>query len=79
MADARIGRRRLGAVLALVVTATLVVGCASVNRLREAQESFNQAATLENELRFDAALQEGSMQGQLTQNTTMRRIPCTST
>jgi tetratricopeptide (TPR) repeat protein len=72
MADARIGRRRLGAVLALVVTATLVVGCASVNRLREAQESFNQAATLENELRFDAALQEGSMQGQLTQNTTIQ-------
>jgi tetratricopeptide (TPR) repeat protein len=71
MADSRIARR-LCATLTLVLVTTLVVGCASVNRLREAQESFNQAAALENELRFDAARQEGSVQAQLAQNTTIQ-------
>jgi tetratricopeptide (TPR) repeat protein len=71
MADPRIARR-LCAALTLVLVTTLVVGCASVNRLREAQESFNQAAALENELRFDAARQEGSVQAQLAQNTTIQ-------
>ena len=71
MADPRIARR-LCAALTLVLVTTLVVGCASVNRLREAQESFNQAATLENELRFDAARQEGSVQAQVAQNTTIQ-------
>jgi hypothetical protein len=32
---------------------TLAAGCADVNRLREAQDSFNQAAAAENALRFD--------------------------
>jgi hypothetical protein len=71
MTDPRIARR-LCAALTLVVVTTLVVGCASVNRLREAQESFNQAAALENELRFDAARQEGSVQAQVAQNTTIQ-------
>jgi hypothetical protein len=71
MADSRIARR-LYAALTLVLVTTLVVGCASVNRLREAQESFNQAAALENELRFDAARQEGSVQAQVAQNTTIQ-------
>jgi tetratricopeptide (TPR) repeat protein len=71
MADPRIARR-LCAALTLALVTTLVVGCASVNRLREAQESFNQAAALENELRFDAARQEGSVQAQLAQNTTIQ-------
>ena len=46
------GRTITGATLALLVV--LAVGCASVNHLREAQDSFNQAADAENALRFDA-------------------------
>jgi hypothetical protein len=72
MRQARIGRPRWGGALALVVVAALAVGCASVNHLREAQESFNQAAALETQLRFDAALPEGPTQGPLTQSTTIQ-------
>lgn len=71
MRHARIGRQWLCVAVALVV-ATLATGCASVNHLRDAQESFNQAAALETQLRFDAALPEGPTQGQLTQNTTIQ-------
>jgi len=39
----------------------LVAGCAGVNRLREAQDAFNQAAVAENTLRLESARpQEGS-------------------
>src|SRR5688572_9268208 len=41
-----------GASLALL--ALIIAGCASTNRLREAQDAFNQAAAAENTLRFDA-------------------------
>jgi hypothetical protein len=41
-----------GASFALLLA--VAAGCASVNRLREAQDAFNQAATAENALRFDA-------------------------
>jgi len=41
-----------GASLALL--ALIIAGCASTNRLREAQDAFNQAAAAENALRFDA-------------------------
>jgi hypothetical protein len=58
--------------LALVVLAALAAGCASVNHLREAQESFNEAVALETTLRFDAALAEGSTRAQLTQSTTVQ-------
>jgi len=71
----RIGRsprHGLCAALVVVLVATAAAtGCStSVNRLREAQDSFNQAAAAENELRFDAELREGPVQGQLTRNTT---------
>jgi hypothetical protein len=56
----------------LLVLATLAAGCASVNHLRDAQESFNDAASMENELRFDTTLAEGALQGQLTQHTTIQ-------
>ena len=72
MRDVRIERRRRYAALALVVLAALAVGCASVNHLREAQEAFNEAVTLETTLRFDAALAEGPTQAQLAQNTTVQ-------
>jgi hypothetical protein len=72
MRDVRIEPRRRYAVLALVVLAALAVGCASVNHLREAQEAFNEAVTLETTLRFDAALAEGPTQAQLAQNTTVQ-------
>jgi hypothetical protein len=72
MRHGRSGRPRLWAALAVVVAATLAAGCTSVNRLREAQTSFNEAAALENALRFDAALQEGPTQAPLTQNTTIQ-------
>jgi hypothetical protein len=53
-----IDRRRLpgfgSALFSLALAAVLTVGCASVNRLREAQDSFNQAASAENAARFDA-------------------------
>ncbi|RPH77368.1 MAG: hypothetical protein EHM88_17900 [Candidatus Rokuibacteriota bacterium] len=68
----RIEPRRRYAALALVVLAALAVGCASVNHLREAQEAFNEAVTLETTLRFDAALAEGPTQAQLAQNTTVQ-------
>jgi hypothetical protein len=46
-----IGRTLTGATLVLFVV--FAAGCASVNHLREAQDSFNQAAAIENALRFD--------------------------
>jgi hypothetical protein len=39
--------------LSIAVLVALAAGCADVNRLREAQDSFNQAAASENALRFD--------------------------
>jgi hypothetical protein len=72
MREVRIEPRRRYAALALAVLAALAVGCASVNHLREAQEAFNEAATLETTLRFDAALAEGPTQAQLAQNTTVQ-------
>ena len=72
MRDVRIEPLRRYAALALVVLAALAVGCASVNHLREAQEAFNEAVTLETTLRFDAALAEGPTQAQLAQNTTVQ-------
>jgi len=38
----------------MIMLITVTAGCASVNRLREAQDSFNQAAAAENTLRFDS-------------------------
>lgn len=72
MRHARSGRRQWWTALAIVALAVAGTGCASVNHLREAQESFNQAAAEENKLRLDAALQEGPTQGQLIQNTTIQ-------
>lgn len=71
MRNARRGRRQLHAALAVVV-ATLAAGCVSVNHLREAQESFNEAAATENALRFETALPEGPTQAPLAQNTTVQ-------
>jgi hypothetical protein len=72
-------RRRLSAAfIVLLVATTAATGCGgggigtSTNRLREAQESFNQAATAENSLRFDDQLQEGPVQGQLASNTAIQ-------
>jgi hypothetical protein len=39
----------------VAVLVFLVAGCASVNRLREAQDAFNQAAAAENTLRLESA------------------------
>jgi hypothetical protein len=39
--------------LGLTLVVLLAAGCAGVNRLREAQDSFNQAAAAENAMRFD--------------------------
>lgn len=72
MGNVRMEHRRRYAALVLVVLAALAVGCASVNHLREAQEAFNEAVTLETTLRFDAALAEGPTQAQLAQNTTVQ-------
>jgi hypothetical protein len=41
--------------MAITLLLVLAAGCASVNRLREAQDAFNQAAMLENAQRFDAS------------------------
>lgn len=69
----RSGRHRLCVVLVVVLVATAAAtGCTSVNRLREAQDAFNQAAAAENDLRFDAELREGPVQGQLVSNTTVQ-------
>src|SRR5690242_16763761 len=38
----------------IALLAVILAGCASTNRLREAQDAFNQAAAAENALRFDA-------------------------
>ena len=40
--------------IAIGLVVVLAAGCASANRLREAQDSFNQAAAAENAMRFDA-------------------------
>jgi hypothetical protein len=70
-------RRRLSAAFIVLLVATAAAtGCGvigtSTNRLREAQESFNQAAAAENNLRFDDQLQEGPVQGQLASNTAIQ-------
>lgn len=73
MAHRRSGRPRPRLALAVVLLAAVAgAGCASVNRLREAQDAFNQAAAEENRLRFDATLSEGAAQGQLAQSTTIQ-------
>jgi hypothetical protein len=72
MRHTRTGRQRLYAALAVLLVATLAAGCASVNRLREAQASFNEAAAMENALRFDAALPEGPTQEPIARNTTIQ-------
>ena len=72
MRDVRIEPRRRYAALALVLLAPLAAWCASVNHLRQAQESFNETVALETTLRFDAALAEGPTQAQLAQNTTVQ-------
>jgi hypothetical protein len=43
-----------------LLAGTAAVGCAGVNRLREAQEAFNQAAAAENRLRFDRVDADGT-------------------
>jgi hypothetical protein len=70
-------RRRLSAALIVLLVATATAsGCGviptSTNRLREAQEAFNQAATAETQLQFDVELPEGPVQGQLARNTTIQ-------
>lgn len=40
-------------VISMALLFALAVGCAGVNRLREAQDAFSQAAAAENALRFD--------------------------
>jgi hypothetical protein len=67
-------RRPLGRLLLVLLLAmTAASGCGtSTNRLREAQESFNQAATAENELRFDVELPEGPVQDPVARNTTIQ-------
>ena len=66
------GRQRWHAALALVVVAALAAACSSVNHLREAQESFNEAAALETTLRFDTALAEGPTQAPLARSATVQ-------
>jgi hypothetical protein len=68
----RLERQGRAATLALVVLVALAAGCASVNHLREAQESFNEAVALETTLRFDAPLAEGPTQARLAQSTTVQ-------
>ncbi len=48
-------RDRTARFLAFALAGVLAAGCVSVNRLREAQDAFNQAATAENSLRFGSA------------------------
>ena len=45
---------RVAICLSIALATALAAGCASVNRLREAQDSFNQAATAENTLRLNS-------------------------
>jgi len=72
MTNARSGRGRRWALLGLLALAVMASGCASVNRLREAQASFNEAAAEDNKLRFDAALHERASAAALVQNTTIQ-------
>jgi hypothetical protein len=60
------------AVLAFLALTIAAAGCTSVNRLREAQESFNQAAAEDTRLRFDAALPERVSAAPLVQNTAVQ-------
>src|SRR4051812_28872527 len=46
--------RRTLACCCLALLLALASGCASVNRLREAHDAFNQAAAVENAQRFDS-------------------------
>lgn len=45
---------RMASLFTAVLVSALMTGCAGINRLREAQDSFNQAATAENAARLDA-------------------------
>ena len=59
--------------LALLVATVGAAGCGtSTNRLRDAQESFNQAAAAENELRFDVGLTDSSIQSPVARNTAIQ-------
>ena len=49
--------------VSIAVLVALAAGCADVNRLREAQDSFNQAAATENALRFDTKATDASTTG----------------
>jgi hypothetical protein len=67
------GRRLCAALIVILVATAAATGCGtSVNRLREAQEAFNQAATAETQLQFDVEIPEGPVQGQLARNTTIQ-------
>lgn len=72
MRRTRLDRQRWHAALALVVLTALAAACSSVNHLREAQESFNEAVALETSLRFEGALAEGPTQAPLAQSTTVQ-------
>lgn len=39
----------------IIAAAVLIAGCVNINRLREAQDAFNQAAAAENALKFDTS------------------------
>lgn len=58
--------KRISSVVFVIMLAVSVVGCTSVNRLREAQDAFSRTAATENALHFDsnptdAAANLGSM------------------
>jgi len=50
----RVLLNRVTASISLALAVLFVTGCVSINRLREAQDSFNQAAAAENAARVDA-------------------------
>jgi len=53
-------RNRVARCVSVFVAAALVTGCVSINRLREAQDAFNQAAAAENAVRIDATPAEAT-------------------
>jgi hypothetical protein len=52
--DARPSALRITPQLIVALLVAVAAGCVSVNRLREAEDSFNRAATTENTLRFNS-------------------------
>ena len=62
-------RGRHAALVAVLLVAAVASACTSVNRLREAQVAFDQAATAENELRFDIPLgEDGAIRDQVARH-----------